>query len=110
MIWRWIDRPFQKIDRPFQKVDGEIGVFVKKKLAITTLVLSTLGVLAATSPAGAVKPAQGSEFETGTCTTTTGHGSNAIQITDTGNCGSADNPNQGGTTPGTNTGHGFVPG
>jgi hypothetical protein len=81
------------------------GGTMKKKFAIVTLALSTLGVLAATSPAGAVKPSQGSTFETGTCTTTTGHGSNAIQTTDTGNCNSADNPNQGGT----NTGHGFVP-
>jgi hypothetical protein len=60
------------------------------------------------APAGAVKPSQGSTFETGTCTTTTGHGSNAIQTTDNGNCTSADNPNKGGSDPGTNTGHGFV--
>jgi hypothetical protein len=82
---------------------------VKKRLCIATFMLTTLGVLAASSPAGAVKPAQGSEFETGTCTTTTGHGSNATQTTDNGNCSSADNPNKGGTTDGTNTGHGFVP-
>jgi hypothetical protein len=91
-----------------KKVDA--GDRTKKKFAIITLALSTLGVLAATSPAGAVKPSQGSEFETGTCTTTTGHGSNATQTTDNGNCNSADNPNKGGTTDGTNTGHGFVPG
>jgi hypothetical protein len=60
------------------------------------------------APAGAVKPSQGSTFETGTCTTTSGHGSNATQTTDNGNCTSADNPNQGGTNGGTNTGHGFV--
>ena len=59
-------------------------------------------------PAGAVKPTQGSTFETGTCTTTTGHGSNAIETTDNGNCDSADNPNKGGSNTGTNTGHGFV--
>lgn len=83
---------------------------MKKRLAIATLMLSGLGVLATASPAGAVKPAQGSTFETGTCTTTTGHGSNATQTTDNGNCNSADNPNKGGSTDGTNTGHGFVPG
>jgi hypothetical protein len=82
---------------------------VKKRLCIFTFMLTTLGVLAASSPAGAVKPPQGSEFETGTCTTTTGHGRNAEQTTDNGNCDSADNPNKGGTTEGTNTGHGFVP-
>ena len=60
------------------------------------------------APAGAVKPSQGSTFETGTCTTTSGHGSNATQTADNGNCSSADNPNQGGTSGGTNTGHGFV--
>jgi hypothetical protein len=87
----------------------EAGDRMKKKFAIITIALSTLGVLAAISPAGAVKPPQGSTFETGTCATTTGHGSNAIQTTDNGNCNSADNPNQGGTTGGTNTGHGFVP-
>ena len=38
------------------------------------------------------------------------HGLNATQTTDNGNCeNSADNPNKGGTTGGTNTGHGFVP-
>ena len=82
---------------------------MKKRLAIATFVLSTLGVLAATSPAGAVKPSQGSEFDKGTCTTTTGHGSNGVQTTDNGNCNSADNPNKGGTDTGHNTGHGFVP-
>jgi hypothetical protein len=82
---------------------------MKRRLAIATLMLSSLGVLAATSPAGAVKPPQGSEFETGTCTTTTGHGSKATQTTDNGNCNSADNPNKGDTTGGHNTGHGFVP-
>jgi hypothetical protein len=82
---------------------------VKKRLAIVTLVLSTLGVLAATSPAGAVKPPQGDEFTPGTCTTTTGHGSNAVQTTDNGQCGSADNPNKGTEDDGINTGHGFVP-
>ena len=60
------------------------------------------------APAGAVKPSQGSTFETGTCTTTSGHGSNATQTTDNGNCTSADNPTKGGTNGGTNTGHGFV--
>jgi hypothetical protein len=81
---------------------------VKKRLAIVTLVLSGLGVLATASPAGAVKPPQGS-FETGTCTTTTGHGSNAVTTTDPGNCGSANNPNVGIDCSGWNTGHGFVP-
>jgi hypothetical protein len=79
-----------------------------KKRFIAALLL-TLGVLAVSSLAGAVKPSQGSTFENGTCTTTTGHGSNATQTTDLGNCTSADNPNKGGTTTGTNTGHGFVP-
>ncbi len=60
------------------------------------------------APAGAVKPSQGSTFDTGTCTTTSGHGSNATQTTDNGNCTSADNPTKGGTNGGTNTGHGFV--
>jgi hypothetical protein len=86
------------------------GVYlVKKKLAIAT-VLTALSVPALAAPAYAVKPAQGSTFDTGTCTTTSGHGSNATQTTDTGNCTSADNPNQGGTSGGTNTGHGFVAG
>jgi hypothetical protein len=80
---------------------------MKKKLCVATFLL-TCGLVAASSPAGAVKPAQGSTFETGTCTTTTGHGSNATQTTDNGNCTSADNPNKGGTQDGTNTGHGFV--
>jgi hypothetical protein len=70
--------------------------------------LASLSLPALASPADAVKPAQGSTFDTGTCTTTSGHGSNATQTTDTGNCTSADNPNQGGTSGGTNTGHGFV--
>jgi hypothetical protein len=82
---------------------------VKKRLAIVTLALSTLGVLAATSPAGAVKPPQGDEFTPGTCTTTTGHGSNAVQETDPGQCGSADNDNKHTEDDGINTGHGFVP-
>jgi hypothetical protein len=77
-----------------------------KKFVAATIVVGALAVGAA--PAYAVKPAQGSTFSTGTCTTTSGHGSNATQTTDTGNCNSADNPNQGGTTSGTNTGHGFV--
>jgi hypothetical protein len=73
-------------------------------------VLLGAGVLlgTVTAPAYAVKPSQGSTFDSGTCTTTTGHGSNATQTTDTGACTSADNPNQGGSTGGTNTGHGFV--
>ena len=81
---------------------------MKKKLCAVAFALATAVLLA--SPAGAVKPSQGSTFDSGTCTTTTGHGSNATQTTDTGNCNSADNPNQGGTTDGTNTGHGFVAG
>jgi hypothetical protein len=75
---------------------------------LPTLALSTLGVLAAVSPAGAVKPPQGDEFTPGTCTTTTGHGSNAEQTTDNGQCGSADNPNKGTEDDGINSGHGFV--
>jgi hypothetical protein len=80
---------------------------MKKRLFIVSFVV-TVGVAGVSSPAWAVKPAQGSTFETGTCTTTSGHGSNAVQTTDNGNCTSADNPNKGGTDPGTNTGHGFV--
>jgi len=82
---------------------------IRRVVAAVGLVAS-LGASAMLSaaPAGAVKPSQGSTFDTGTCTTTTGHGSNATQTTDNGNCTSADNPNQGGTTGGTNTGHGFV--
>ena len=80
----------------------------KRLVIVTALALSSIPVAA--SPAFAVKPAQGSTFNTGTCTTTSGHGSNATQTTDTGNCNSADNPNQGGTSGGTNTGHGFVAG
>jgi hypothetical protein len=64
--------------------------------------------LGTAAPAYAVKPSQGSTFDTGTCTTTTGHGSNATQTTDPGACTSADNPNQGGNNDGINTGHGFV--
>jgi hypothetical protein len=82
---------------------------MKKKLAIA-IVLACSSVPVVASPAFAVKPSQGSTFSTGTCTTTSGHGSNATQTTDNGNCTSADNPNQGGTTDGTNTGHGFVAG
>jgi uncharacterized low-complexity protein len=90
---------------------------VPKEATMKKTVVQAIAVSAAMSgamwlgvgPAWAVKPAQGSEFETGTCTTTTGHGSNAIQETDNGNCGSADNPNKGGSQGGTNTGHGFVP-
>jgi hypothetical protein len=78
------------------------------KRRIVTLVLGVGVLLGAAAPAYAVKPSQGSTFDTGTCTTTTGHGSNATQTTDHGACTSADNPNQGGTTGGTNTGHGFV--
>jgi hypothetical protein len=74
--------------------------------SVAVLLFSGLGMGAA----NAVKPAQGDVFTPGTCTTTTGHGSNATQTTDTGSCTSADNPNQGGTTEGTNTGHGFVGG
>jgi len=81
----------------------------KKRIAAAVAVALGLS-LTSVAQAGAVKPSQGSTFETGTCTTTSGHGSNAVQTTDTGNCGSADNPNQGGATGGTNTGHGFVPG
>jgi hypothetical protein len=61
----------------------------------------------ASAPAYAVKPSQGSEFETGTCTTATGHGSNATFETDHGQCNSADNPNNGDSGDGWNTGHGF---
>jgi hypothetical protein len=82
---------------------------MRKRVFALSFVL-TLGVAGMSAPAWAVKPAQGSTFETGTCTTTTGHGSNTVQTTDNGNCGSADNPNQGGTSGGTNTGHGFVSG
>jgi hypothetical protein len=79
------------------------------KRRIVGLLLGT-GILlgAAAAPAYATKPSQGSTFDSGTCTTTTGHGSNATQTTDPGACTSADNPNQGGTDGGTNTGHGFV--
>jgi hypothetical protein len=70
-----------------------------------SLLLSLLGGGAAL----AKKPSQGSTFTPGTCTTTSGHGSNAIQLTDPGNCKSADNPNQGDEEEGINTGHGFVP-
>jgi len=78
-----------------------------RKILVTACL--ALGAFAlAAGPAGAVKPSQGSTFETGTCTTTSGHGSNATQTTDNGNCTSADNPNQGGTSGGINTGHGFV--
>ena len=80
---------------------------VKKRLLIALLVCGT-GIVSSAGAASAVKPTQGSTFETGTCTTTTGHGSNATQTTDNGACTSADNPNQGGTQSGTNTGHGFV--
>jgi hypothetical protein len=80
---------------------------MKKKLFLAGAVVS-LSLTALATPAHAVKPAQGSTFETGTCTTTTGHGSNATQTTDNGNCNSADNPNKGGTSGGINTGHGFV--
>jgi hypothetical protein len=82
---------------------------MRKKFALAA-VIACAAVPVFASPAFAVKPAQGSTFSTGTCTTTSGHGSNATQTTDTGNCTSADNPNQGGTTGGTNTGHGFVGG
>jgi hypothetical protein len=82
-----------------------------RRLVATVGLVGSLGASAVwlAAPAGAVKPSQGSTFETGTCTTTSGHGSNAVQTTDNGNCGSADNPNKGGTNTGTNTGHGFVP-
>ena len=80
---------------------------LKRTLATTAAVFAL--TVASMAPAYAVKPSQGSTFDTGTCTTTSGHGSNATQTTDNGNCSSADNPNQGGTTDGTNTGHGFVP-
>ena len=80
---------------------------MKRKLGVVAFTFGSAVLLA--SPAGAVKPSQGSTFESGTCTTTTGHGSNAVQTSDPGNCNSANNPNQGGTTGGTNTGHGFVP-
>jgi len=81
---------------------------MKIKMLIGGAVAVGSMALLSAAPAGAVKPAQGSTFQTGTCTTTTGHGSNATQTTDTGNCGSAENPNKGGTSEGTNTGHGFV--
>src|SRR4051812_5192506 len=80
----------------------------KKRMAAAFAVVVGLS-LTSVAQAGAVKPAQGSTFTPGTCTTTSGHGSNATQTTDNGSCGSADNPNKGGTTSGTNTGHGFVP-
>jgi len=79
---------------------------LKRILLGVGVVAGIVGLTA--GPSWAVKPSQGSTFDTGTCTTTTGHGSNATQTTDNGACTSADNPNQGGTTGGTNTGHGFV--
>jgi hypothetical protein len=88
--------------------EREREIIVLKRTLATTAAVFALTV-ASMAPAYAVKPSQGSTFDTGTCTTTSGHGSNATQTTDNGNCGSADNPNQGGTTGGTNTGHGFVP-
>lgn len=80
---------------------------IKRTLATAAAVVALTVVSMA--PAYGVKPSQGSTFDTGTCTTTSGHGSNATQTTDTGNCDSADNQNKGGTSGGTNTGHGFVP-
>ena len=81
-----------------------------RRLVATVGLVGSLGASAVwlAAPAGAVKPSQGSTFETGTCTTTSGHGSNATQTTDNGNCTSADNPKKGGNNTGTNTGHGFV--
>ena len=80
-----------------------------RRIASTAVVAGgLLGITVFAGTAGAVKPSQGSTFETGTCTTTSGHGSNATQTTDNGNCTSADNPTKGGTNGGTNTGHGFV--
>jgi len=81
---------------------------VIKRIVTTTAAVVAL-TITSMAPAYGVKPSQGSTFSTGTCTTTSGHGSNATQTTDNGSCTSADNPNQGGTTSGTNTGHGFVP-
>jgi len=77
------------------------------------LIAAIFGLLLMLSIAGAgtahaVKPTQGSTFEQGECTTTSGHGSNAVQTSDNGNCDSADNPNKGANNTGTNTGHGFV--
>lgn len=80
---------------------------IKRTLATGAAVVAL--TMLSMAPAYGVKPTQGSSFDTGTCTTTSGHGSNATQTTDNGNCTSADNPNQGGTSDGTNTGHGFVP-
>jgi hypothetical protein len=80
----------------------------KRALAVLTGVVLFSGVGLGT--ANAVKPSQGSSFDTGTCTTTTGHGSNATQTTDNGACTSTDNPNKGTQQGGTNTGHGFVAG
>ena len=78
----------------------------KKVSASLALLVVFSGLGAGT--ASAVKPAQGSTFTPGTCTTTTGHGTNATQETDPGQCTSADNDTKHTNTPGTNTGHGFV--
>jgi hypothetical protein len=77
------------------------------KKVLTVLLGAMFMVAVGTGPAFADKPAEGSSFETGTCTTVTGHGSNATFTTDTGACTSADNPNKGGSGSGWNTGHGF---
>ena len=71
----------------------------------TTAMLTGLGAGAA----NAVKPAQGDEFTPGTCTTTTGQGANAVQTTDPGQCGSADNQKKHTEEDGINTGGGFKP-
>jgi hypothetical protein len=90
---------------------------VPKEATMKKTVLQAIAVSAAMSgamwlgvgTASAVQPTQGSEFETGTCTTITGHGTNATETTDPGQCDSANNPNQGlDNQGGTNTGHGFV--
>ncbi|HLM04560.1 MAG TPA: hypothetical protein VK402_05145 [Blastococcus sp.] len=74
-------------------------------IAASVLAIGALGL----APASAEKPSQGSTFDTGTCTTTTGHGSNAVETTDNGACTSADNPNKGTRDDGINTGQGFKP-
>ena len=82
-----------------------------QKRALAVLAAAALFSGFGLGTAQAVKPQQGSEFDRGTCTTTTGHGANATQSTDQGQCEtSADNPNKGkDNEPGINTGQGFKP-
>ena len=81
---------------------------MKRRVVAIIFGLAVLSAAGAAT-AEAVKPLQGSVFDRGECTTTSGHGSNATQESDTGNCKSADNPNKGDEEEGINTGHGFVP-